>query len=75
MLTTRWKDDPAGAVIDQAGDGNVFSSHYSSRLDLSAGPVSRWTCEDLRTGCSGMSAADGEEPGYSYLDLAARAGP
>lgn len=74
LLTTRWQGDPAAASVDQSGDGNVFSTHYASRLDIGVGPGRRWICEDLRTGCADM-AADTGPPGYSYLDLAARAVP
>lgn len=72
LLTTRWQADPVAAGVDQSGDGNVFSTHYASRLDIGTNTDQRWTCEDLRTGCTGMSADTGP-PGYSYLDLAARA--
>jgi dienelactone hydrolase len=65
LLTTRWRSDAAEAAVDRAGDGNMFSWYYRSRLD-----VDGFACEDLRSGCDGMSADDGWPGAYSYLDVA-----
>ena len=55
LLTTRWADD----------GGSRFSFYYRSRLDIDG-----FACEDLRTGCPGMSADDGVALGWNYLDVA-----
>lgn len=77
LLTTRWRDDAANAKVDPTRDGNVFSSYYRSRLDVTRA-AGRFVCEDLRTGCDGQ-APDGGPASYSYLATAttpdARTGP
>lgn len=50
-----------------AGDGNAFSYHYRSRLDISRNDGTRVRCEDLRAGCPAL-APDGGAP-YSYREL------
>ena len=55
VLTTRWKDD----------GGSLFSFYYRSRLDIDG-----FTCEDLRSGCPGMTADDGVAGDWSYLSVA-----
>jgi len=69
LLTTRWQNDAAEAAIDPDHDGNLFSFYYRSRLDIKRGS-GRFKCEDIRTGCAGMSPNDGWTGSYSYLDVA-----
>jgi dienelactone hydrolase len=72
LLTTRWRDDAAGAAVDPSGDPNDFSFYYRSRLDVHRADGTRFTCEDLRSGCPGMVDQDGYAGSYSYLDVATR---
>ncbi len=67
LLSTRWRSDPAEAAVDPDHDGNAFSFYYPSRLDIRRASGARWDCENLRTGCAGMTAADGVPGSYSYL--------
>jgi len=69
LLTTRWRDDPAGAAVDPADDGNLFSRYFRSRLDLGHDEGRRATCEDLRKGCPALSPDRGPRD-YSYLTIA-----
>jgi hypothetical protein len=69
LLTTRWQNDAAEAAIDPDHDGNLFSFYYRSRLDFKRAG-GRFKCEDIRTGCAGMSPNDGWTGSYSYLDVA-----
>ncbi len=52
LLTDRWRDDPATRAVDPDHDGNLFSYHYRSRLDVHLADGTRLGCEDLRAGCS-----------------------
>lgn len=70
LLTDRWRRDGLGASVDPAGDGNLFSYHYLSRLDLGHDGGRRVRCENLRRGCGALSPADGRGPSYSYLAIA-----
>ncbi len=70
LLTTRWQSDSLEAAIDPNHDGNMFSSYYPSRLDIGLARGGRFGCEDLRSGCAGMSSDDGRSGGYSYLEVA-----
>ncbi|HEX8053200.1 MAG TPA: hypothetical protein VF517_09420 [Thermoleophilaceae bacterium] len=65
LRTTRWRADARGAEVDPAGDGNLFSHYLKSRLAIGG-----FRCEDMRTGCAGLSADDGRPPNYSYYDVA-----
>ena len=69
LLTTRWNDDLAEAQIDPNHDGNMYSFYYQSRLDINLSKGGRFDCEDMRTGCPGLSALDGVPGAYSYLDV------
>ena len=64
---TRWRSDAAEAAVDPDHDGNAFSFYYPSRLDIRLAGGTRWDCENLRSGCSGMTAHDGVTGSYSYL--------
>ena len=70
LLTTRWQSDSLEAAIDPNHDGN--SSRSTTGRDSTSGSAGggRFKCEDLRTGCAGMSSSDGWAGGYSYLDVA-----
>jgi dienelactone hydrolase len=61
LLTSRWR-----------GEGNLFSFYYRSRLDVQRTDGTRFTCEDLRSGCPGMVDEDGYAGSYSYVDVATR---
>ncbi len=70
LLTTRWRHDGVEGTVDPAGDGNMFSYHYRSRLDLGHHGGRRVRCENLRRGCTGLVTRDGRGPSYSYLAIA-----
>ena len=70
LLSDRWRHDPGDAAIDPAGGGNLYSFYYRSRLDVRRADGSRFVCEDLRTGCAGLVAKDGQPANYSYLAIA-----
>jgi dienelactone hydrolase len=69
LLTGRWRDDARTREIDSTAppDGNMLSFYLRSRLDVGLAGGGRFTCEDLRAGCAGMAAGDGEPLAYSYL--------
>ncbi|MEA2480027.1 MAG: hypothetical protein QOJ07_1949 [Thermoleophilaceae bacterium] len=69
LLTDRWRHDGESGAIDPTHDVNMFSFYYRSRLDIGLTDGGRFTCEDLRPGCSGLVADDGVAGQYSYLDL------
>ena len=69
LLTTRWRNDADEAAIDPSHDGNMFSFYYRSRLDMALSGGGRFTCEDMRPGCPGMTADDGQPAHYAYIDL------
>ena len=69
LLTTRWQNDSAEAAVDPNHDGNMFSFYYQSRLDIHRSRGGVFDCEDMRTGCAGMTARDGVAPGYWYLGV------
>jgi hypothetical protein len=68
LLTTRWRNDALEMGVDGQNpkDGNLYSTYYKSRLDFPGA----FTCEDLRTGCDGQAADDGQPPSYSFLTAA-----
>lgn len=70
LLSTRWRSDIGDREVDPEGGGNLFSFYFRSRLDLRRNDGSRFICEDLRTGCSGMVSDDGWPERYSYLAIA-----
>jgi hypothetical protein len=73
LLSDRWRHDGIGASVDGAGDGNLFSSYYRSRLDLGHDGGPRVRCEDLRAGCEDLVRRDGQPASYSYLAVATSA--
>lgn len=70
LLTARWRQDGIEAAVDPSGDGNMFSDHYRSRLDLGHRDGRRVRCEDLRRGCRALTSRDGHDPSYSFLAIA-----
>jgi dienelactone hydrolase len=71
LLTDRWRYDSEEAAVDPDHDGNMFSSYFGSRLDIHRADGTRFTCEDLRSGCTGGLVADDGYPGvFSYFALA-----
>lgn len=70
LLTRRWLSDRVEASVDPTGDGNLFSYHYRSRLDLGWADGHRIRCRDLRRECPAMVRRDGRGPSYSYLAIA-----
>ena len=70
LLTDRWRSDGVEASVDPAGDGNMFSYHFRSRLDLGRDGGRRVRCENLRRGCAALVARDGHDRSYSYLAIA-----
>jgi dienelactone hydrolase len=70
LLTTRWQHDAHEAAIDPNRDGNLYSSYYRSRLDIGLAAGGRFECEDIRSGCPGLSSNDGWNGSYWYLDVA-----
>ncbi len=69
LLTQRWRSDPVEAAVDSDHDGNGFSFYYFSRLEIHRAGGGLFDCEDLRDGCSGMSADDGYRGNYSYVSI------
>jgi dienelactone hydrolase len=69
LLTKRWLADTQEAAVDPHHDGNMFSFYYRSRLDIGVPGGGRFHCEDLRSGCPGMLAKDGQPPEYAYINL------
>jgi dienelactone hydrolase len=69
LLTNRWRTDPVEASVDPNHDPNAFSFYYYSRMDIHLANGSRWVCEDLRDGCSGMVNNDGYNGNYSYIAI------
>jgi dienelactone hydrolase len=69
LTTSRWRSDAAEAAVDPNGDGNMFSAYYKSRLDIGLSGGGHFLCEDLRPGCPGMSADDGQPAAYDYLSI------
>ena len=69
LLTNRWRSDAPEGAIDPNHDGNVFSFYYRSRLDIGLAGGGRFDCEDIRSGCPGMTSNDGQPGDYSYLSV------
>ena len=70
LVSGRWRRDPGDLAIDPKGAGNLFSYHYLSRLDVGRGGGPRFVCEDLRKGCAGQPADDGEVDRWGFLPIA-----
>jgi dienelactone hydrolase len=69
LLTDRWRHDAPEAAVDPHGDGNTFSFYYRSRLDIGLPGGGRFTCEDLREGCPGLTSNDGAPADYAYINF------
>lgn len=53
LLTGRWRHDTAGARVDPAHDGNLYSLYYRSQLAIHVGGE-LVRCADLRAGCAAL---------------------
>jgi dienelactone hydrolase len=69
LTTNRWRADAEEAAVDPDGDANMFSFYYRSRLDIGLAGGGRFVCEDLRPGCPGIAADDGQPAKYSFIDI------
>jgi len=69
LLSTRWQHDADEGAVDPKHDPNAFSFYYYSRLDIHLAAGGTFDCEDLRTGCAGMTASDGYSGDYSYVKI------
>jgi dienelactone hydrolase len=69
LLSARWRDDAATAAVDPGKDGNLYSWHYKSRLDVILAGGNRYDCENLRDGCAGQfsPAQDCGLADYSFV--------
>ena len=72
LRTDRWRADAPTGAVDPDRDANIMSRYYRSRLDIGRGRAERFVCEDLRAGCPGLLADDGEPRDYGYLSIATR---
>jgi alpha-beta hydrolase superfamily lysophospholipase len=77
LLTDRWRDDDLEQSIDPDNDGNMFSYHFRSRIDMDLSGGGHVRCENLRDlqggpgeNCEAASVSDGLPPDYSYMDEA-----
>lgn len=70
LLTDRWHADPVDIAVDPEEDGNMFSFYFRSRYAFTRADGTAVACDDVRTGCSALTSADGEprDPAYSYLE-------
>jgi dienelactone hydrolase len=69
LLTNRWRADAPEAKVDPHGDGNMFSWYYRSRLDIGLSGGGRFKCEDMRPGCAGLAANDGQPASYDFIKI------
>jgi dienelactone hydrolase len=65
LLTDRWRDDKLEKVVDNHGDGNLYSFYLRSRYAFTTARGKRVRCPDMRRGCRRMKP-DGVRP-KSYL--------
>jgi hypothetical protein len=72
LRTGRWRADAPEAAVDPDKDGNIFSRYYRSRLDIGRHGGTRFVCEDMRTGCPGLAADDGQPANYDFLSIVTR---
>ena len=70
LLTDRWRRDAPTGAIDPDRDPNIWSFYHRSRLDIGLGGGRRFLCEDLRSGCPGLTAVDGFAGEYDYVRIA-----
>lgn len=68
LLTTRWQND---AQAGAAGNANLYSWHYRSRLSIHLANGTKFTCEDLRKGCANQTvkATDNGPADYSFVGV------
>lgn len=72
LMSTRWQNDAAAAKALPAGEPNVYSWHYRSRLSITQANGQRFQCEDLRKGCAGQvpAASDCGATPYAFTTVA-----
>ena len=72
LMSTRWRNDAAAAKALPAGEPNVYSWHYRSRLSITQANGQRFQCEDLRKGCAGQvpAANDCGATPYAFATVA-----
>ncbi len=72
LMSTRWQNDAAAAKALPAGEPNVYSWHYRSRLSITQANGERFQCEDLRKGCTGQvpAVADCGNTPYAFATVA-----
>ena len=69
LTTTRWRNDAEDRRVDPANRGNIFSFLFRSRLQFTLDSGQAFTCENLRAGCPGQVADDGEAPNFNFLNV------
>ena len=70
LRTDRWRRDAQEGAVDPNKDANMFSFYYRSRLDIGRAGPTRFTCEDMRPGCAGLTADDGVQGDYDWFSIA-----
>lgn len=75
LLSTRWQNDAAAAKALPAGEPNVYSWHYRSRLSITQANGQRFQCEDLRKGCPGQVSAASDCGATPYAFATVATGP
>ena len=72
LLSHRGRQDPGDRRVDPEGGGKLLSRAFRSRLDVRLTDGTRYTCEDLRAGCAGMTpvAQDGGPAEYAVQAVA-----
>lgn len=77
LTTSRWRSDSAAEAVDPTGDGNIYSYHYRSRLDIQLTNGAHFACDNLRVGCSRQTNAsrDCGADHYSFVAIDRRRVP
>lgn len=75
LMSTRWQNDAAAAKALPAGEPNVYSWHYRSRLSITQANGQRFQCEDLRKGCAGQVPAANDCGATPYAFATVATGP
>jgi len=75
LMSTRWQNDAAAAKALPAGEPNVYSWHYRSRLSITQANGQRFQCEDLRKGCAAQVPAANDCGATPYAFASVATGP
>lgn len=77
LTSQRWQNDQATKTIDPSKDGNLYSNYFDSRLDITLQSGTKFSCENLRTGCAGQPAATNDcgVADFGYLPVAKASNP